>query len=260
MIAVTLGLAKRARAGGGGPRGRRWPSGGGAERHRRRGGGRADADPPARPEAARGGRLLAVRQPRAAGRAGGLRRQADASGSWRWPTSWACWPTRCRSRAASSRWKGAWWGCWCCSACARRRSAIAAVVVYRAISLWLPALIGTVAFVSLRREIVAPAVAGAAAGYGEVDARPLDRFLKFDLSEGLLTDVVGQVRQHPRLFQPDRPVHAGAVDGGRQVALVGAGALIGYSCWLPRRACSKVSEKTSMATWPEYSSMLRPPS
>lgn len=47
--------------------------------------------------------------------------------------------------------------------------AIAAVVVYRAISLWLPALIGTVAFVSLRREIVAPAVAGAAAGYGEVD-------------------------------------------------------------------------------------------
>jgi uncharacterized membrane protein YbhN (UPF0104 family) len=39
--------------------------------------------------------------------------------------------------------------------------AIAAVVVYRAISLWIPALIGSVAFVSLRREIgkpVAPAV------------------------------------------------------------------------------------------------------
>ena len=47
---------------------------------------------------------------------------------------------------------------------------IAAVVLYRAISLWLPALIGTVAFLSLRREIVAaPAVAGAAAGYGEVE-------------------------------------------------------------------------------------------
>jgi uncharacterized membrane protein YbhN (UPF0104 family) len=35
---------------------------------------------------------------------------------------------------------------------------IAAVVVYRAISLWLPALIGSVAFLSLRREIGRPAV------------------------------------------------------------------------------------------------------
>jgi uncharacterized membrane protein YbhN (UPF0104 family) len=40
---------------------------------------------------------------------------------------------------------------------------IAAVLVYRAISLWIPALIGSVAFVSLRREIgkpVAPAMPG----------------------------------------------------------------------------------------------------
>jgi uncharacterized membrane protein YbhN (UPF0104 family) len=40
---------------------------------------------------------------------------------------------------------------------------IAAVVVYRAISLWIPAVIGTVAFASLRREIgkpVAPPVPG----------------------------------------------------------------------------------------------------
>ena len=40
---------------------------------------------------------------------------------------------------------------------------IAAVVVYRAISLWVPALIGSVAFLSLRRDIgkpVAPAVTG----------------------------------------------------------------------------------------------------
>jgi uncharacterized membrane protein YbhN (UPF0104 family) len=38
---------------------------------------------------------------------------------------------------------------------------IAAVIVYRAISLWLPAVIGSLAFLSLRREIgkpVAPAV------------------------------------------------------------------------------------------------------
>jgi uncharacterized membrane protein YbhN (UPF0104 family) len=35
--------------------------------------------------------------------------------------------------------------------------AIAAVVVYRAISLWVPALIGSLAFLSLRREIGKPA-------------------------------------------------------------------------------------------------------
>jgi uncharacterized membrane protein YbhN (UPF0104 family) len=34
--------------------------------------------------------------------------------------------------------------------------ALAAVVVYRAISLWIPALIGSLAFLSLRREIVRP--------------------------------------------------------------------------------------------------------
>lgn len=40
---------------------------------------------------------------------------------------------------------------------------IAAVVIYRAVSLWIPAIIGSVAFLSLRREIgkpVAPAVSG----------------------------------------------------------------------------------------------------
>jgi uncharacterized membrane protein YbhN (UPF0104 family) len=40
---------------------------------------------------------------------------------------------------------------------------LAAVVIYRAISLWIPALIGSVAFLSLRREIgkpVAPALSG----------------------------------------------------------------------------------------------------
>lgn len=40
---------------------------------------------------------------------------------------------------------------------------LAAVVVYRAISLWIPAVIGSVAFLSLRREIGKPAV-GAAPG------------------------------------------------------------------------------------------------
>jgi uncharacterized membrane protein YbhN (UPF0104 family) len=41
---------------------------------------------------------------------------------------------------------------------------IAAVVVYRAISLWLPALIGSVAFLSLRREIGKPAAPALGAG------------------------------------------------------------------------------------------------
>jgi uncharacterized protein (TIRG00374 family) len=35
---------------------------------------------------------------------------------------------------------------------------VAAVVVYRAISLWVPALVGSVAFLSLRREIAKPAI------------------------------------------------------------------------------------------------------
>jgi len=35
---------------------------------------------------------------------------------------------------------------------------IAAVIVYRAISLWVPALIGSVAFLSLRRELGEPVV------------------------------------------------------------------------------------------------------
>jgi len=33
---------------------------------------------------------------------------------------------------------------------------IAAVLVYRAISLWVPAVIGSLAFLSLRREISSP--------------------------------------------------------------------------------------------------------
>ncbi len=43
---------------------------------------------------------------------------------------------------------------------------IAAVVIYRAISLWVPAIIGSVAFLTLRREIGKPAVPVAPAGGG----------------------------------------------------------------------------------------------
>jgi uncharacterized membrane protein YbhN (UPF0104 family) len=38
---------------------------------------------------------------------------------------------------------------------------IAAVVIYRAISLWIPALIGSFAFLTLRREIGKPLAAPA---------------------------------------------------------------------------------------------------
>jgi hypothetical protein len=43
---------------------------------------------------------------------------------------------------------------------------IAAVVVYRAISLWVPALIGSLAFLGLRREIGKPVPAPVAGGPG----------------------------------------------------------------------------------------------
>jgi uncharacterized protein (TIRG00374 family) len=39
---------------------------------------------------------------------------------------------------------------------------LAAVLIYRAISLWIPALVGSLAFLSLRREIGKPLPAGAA--------------------------------------------------------------------------------------------------
>jgi uncharacterized membrane protein YbhN (UPF0104 family) len=43
---------------------------------------------------------------------------------------------------------------------------IAAVIIYRAISLWVPAVIGSLAFLSLRQEIGKPAAPVAPAGGG----------------------------------------------------------------------------------------------
>jgi|HubBroStandDraft_3_1064219.scaffolds.fasta_scaffold01683_3 uncharacterized membrane protein YbhN (UPF0104 family) len=45
-------------------------------------------------------------------------------------------------------------------------AAVAAVITYRAISLWIPALIGSVAFFMIRREIGEPVAASGAAGCG----------------------------------------------------------------------------------------------
>lgn len=59
--------------------------------------------------------------------------------------------------------EGALWGMLLLFGVRPSSVAIAAVVVYRAISLWIPAVIGSIAFLSLRREIgkpVAPAAPG----------------------------------------------------------------------------------------------------
>ena len=68
--------------------------------------------------------------------------------------------------AASSRSKEGWWGCSSCSASARPPLVVAAVLVYRAISLWVPAVIGSLAFLSLRREIGKPLQPGAVGAAG----------------------------------------------------------------------------------------------
>ena len=59
---------------------------------------------------------------------------------------------------------------------------IAAVVIYRAISLWVPALIGSLAFLSLRREIGKP-IAPAGRGLGAA-SRQQARSAKRDGSAG----------------------------------------------------------------------------
>ena len=48
---------------------------------------------------------------------------------------------------------------------------VAAVVIYRAISLWVPALIGSLAFLSLRREIGKPLEPDAPGAAGSVALR-----------------------------------------------------------------------------------------
>ena len=60
---------------------------------------------------------------------------------------------------------------------------VAAVVIYRAISLWVPALIGSVAFLSLRREIGKPGrdrrrrarLGAGCSANGELPPRPAGR-------------------------------------------------------------------------------------
>jgi uncharacterized membrane protein YbhN (UPF0104 family) len=44
--------------------------------------------------------------------------------------------------------------------------AVAAVLVYRAISLWIPAVVGSLAFLGLRREIDKPLKPGAVGAAG----------------------------------------------------------------------------------------------
>ena len=113
---------------------------------------------------------------------------------------------------------------------------IAAVIVYRAISLWMPALIGSLAFLSLRREIgkpVAPPVqrlsgrliAGEPFGEGRaVAARRLARPRRAAFPSRAATLAAARARE------------AGAVDGGRQVAEEEPGAFTGEQPVGGRRA------------------------
>ena len=126
---------------------------------------------------------------------------------------------------------------------------LAAVVIYRAISLWLPALIGTVAFLSLRREIgkpLRPQPAGSGLTFAEQGAIDLEA-----RSRALLADVAGEVAAG----KPVRPQAAARKGRGSRRGAAGVpssepGALSGRIARMRAQGCRKVSEKTSIATCP----------
>ncbi len=120
---------------------------------------------------------------------------------------------------------------------------VAAVVVYRAISLWVPALIGSVAFLGLRREIGKPAA-------------PRRRLLALELfGEGQAFSVaLAGRRAEMSITSASRPVTAPARPGQKTGGGSGPedepGALIGASRRVAASAWANVSEKTSMAVRP----------
>ena len=94
----------------------------------------------------------------------------------------------------------------------RPRSSIAAVLVYRAISLWVPALIGSVAFLSLRREIGKPLAPDAVAprAWRRTAALVARRRLRLGFGGGRARwqTCRGRLGHHARqlaLTAPDRP-------------------------------------------------------
>ncbi len=97
---------------------------------------------------------------------------------------------------------------------------IGAVVIYRAISLWVPAVIGSIAFLSLRREIgkpAAPLAPGCRSGAGTAIVRLSARIVRLRccplagdgfrvglLGGGLLACVMGQVGHHAGKARAER--------------------------------------------------------
>ncbi len=101
---------------------------------------------------------------------------------------------------------------------------LAAVVTYRAISLWIPALIGTVAFLSLRGEIGKPLTAAARRRLlAFPEQRPVDR----ERGGDALAGVPGEVAQGGLHGRGPGPGEAGAVDGRGQRRGGGAGCVEG---------------------------------
>ena len=123
---------------------------------------------------------------------------------------------------------------------------VAAVVVYRAISLWVPALLGSVAFLSLRRDIGGPPLPRSQGGRA--------RAVGLERSPRTLPAACAAVRAWPREHHSRDP--AGPAPRGRGSRRGGGGpggapgALIGWSCWAAASASRERSEKTSIATRP----------
>ncbi len=141
--------------GGGAPQRRAQPRGGGAGRARRRGAGCGRPDPRPRLAFAGSGGVLRVRHRLPARLPGGIRPT---------PTFWAVAMAYLVGMLANSipipggffAVEGGIVGMLLLFGVRPGSTVLAAVVTYRAISLWVPALIGTVAFLSLRGEIGKP--------------------------------------------------------------------------------------------------------
>ncbi len=171
-------------------------------------GERAEADPRARLAAARRGRLLAVRQPR--------RCYACLAAFGHAPSFWVVAMAYLVGMLANSlpipggfiAVEGGLVGMLLLFGVRPASVVLAAVVIYRAISLWVPALIGSVAFLSLRSEIGKPAAPARCRGSPGGPDSPT-AFVNASARGGPLAGVVRAGRPspvRPRLPSgPDRP-------------------------------------------------------
>ena len=257
-IVGTLAAARLGAPGGGAPQRRARPRGGGAGRARRRGGGRGGADPRATTGACweRWGTgvwdiVVPVRVPR------GVRLRRRRSGRSRWPTWWGCSPTRSRSPGGFFAVEGGFVGMLLLFGVRPGSTVLAAVVTYRAISLWIPALIGTVAFLSLRGEIGKPLRPRPAAP--PAPSAPSRQPSAFAEQRPSIVERrrrrAGRRARGARAAPPARPPAGARRDRGSRRAAVGRraaepGALSGRSARTARSASERSSEKTSIMRRP----------